>query len=157
MFSYGCQKINVNNFKEKKIKCFNIHGGLLPKYKGVNTNFWPHINGESNMIGLTLHKLDYEIDSGDIFFQTSVKINKKDTINTLSCKAVVNFCETVPNKIFYKLKKNIEIKGIKFNSKRKTYKKIDFKPSLTKEAYKKFEIFLNSKKIKNKIKLINII
>ena len=28
----------------KNLKSFNIHGGLLPKYRGVNTNFWPHWN-----------------------------------------------------------------------------------------------------------------
>jgi methionyl-tRNA formyltransferase len=156
LFSYGCQKIEVNNFKRKNIRLFNIHGGLLPKYKGVNTNFWPHVNGESNLIGLTLHKLNEKIDSGDIFFQTSVDIAKKDTINKLSCKAIINFCEVVPKKIFFELKKNFRIKGIKFKSKRKAYKKVDFKVSYIREAYKKFNIFLNVKKIKNKVNLINI-
>lgn len=156
LFSYGCQKIDINNFKKKNIRLFNIHGGLLPKYKGVNTNFWPHINRESNFIGLTLHKLSHKIDSGDIFFQTSVDILKKDTINKLSCRAIVNFCKVVPKKIFFELKKNFRIKGIKFKSEYKTYKKTDFKASHIKEAYKKFETFLNVKKIKNKVDLINI-
>lgn len=156
LFSYGCQKIDVTNLKNLKIKCFNIHGGLLPKYKGVNTNFWPHMNNESNMIGLTLHKLDEKIDSGDIFFQTSVDIEKKDTINSLSCKAIINFCDFTPKKIFSKIKINPYVKGIRFKSKHKLYRKVDFKASDLKKAYKNLKTYLNSKKIKKKPRLINI-
>ncbi len=155
LFSYGCQKINIDNLEKNEIRCFNIHGGILPKYKGVNTNFWPHLNNDSNMIGLTLHKLDRKIDSGDIFYQTSVQVKQNDTINRLSCKAVLNFCNTVPEKISKTLKKNFNVKGIKFKSKYKVYKKKDFKTSDIDLAYKKFEIFINSKIIKKK-KLLNI-
>ena len=128
LFSYGCQKIDINRIKNNDNRYFNIHGGLLPKYRGVNTNFWPHINFESNHIGLTLHGLNNKIDSGDIFFQTTVKIDKKDTINNLSCKAVKTFCDVVPRKIFISLKKNFKVEGIKFKSKFKLWLKKDFKP-----------------------------
>ena len=63
----------------------------MPKYRGVNTNFWPHWNYESNYIGLTMHDLTDKIDAGDIFYQTSATIENNSTINSLSCKATKNF------------------------------------------------------------------
>ena len=114
------------------------------------------MNNESNMIGLTLHKLDEKIDSGDIFFQTTVDIEKKDTINSLSCKAIINFCDFTPKKIYSKIKINPNVKGIRFKSKHRLYKKVDFKSSDLKKAYKNFKIYLNSKKNKKKPRLINI-
>ena len=155
LFSYGCQKIDILKIRNKKIRCFNIHGGLLPKYRGVNTNFWPHKNSESNSIGLTLHELTDKIDSGDIYFQTTVSINKYDTINSLSCKAVMNFCNKVPKKIFYALKKDFQIKGIKFKTNSKTWMKKDFKPNDIKVAYRNFKNFLKNENIE-KPPLINI-
>ena len=113
IFSYGCRKIDVDPIKKRKIKCFNIHGGILPKYKGVNTNFWPHVQNESNLVGITMHELSEKIDLGNIFFK-KLLILKKDTINSLSCKVIKNFCKTKIKKIFYLLKIK-KFKGIKFS------------------------------------------
>lgn len=155
LFSYGCQKIDVNRI-DKKIRLFNIHGGLIPKYRGVNTNFWPHKNKESNYIGLTLHEIKNKFDSGNIFFQTSINILKnKDNINSLSCRAVKNFCEEVPVKIFYLMTKNINAKGIKYKFNKKIYTKKDFSPSEILQVYKNFELFKKRKVIK-KPKLSNL-
>ena len=123
IFSYGCRKIDVDPIKKRKIKCFNIHGGILPKYKGVNTNFWPHVQNESNLVGITMHELSEKIDSGNIFQETA-NIEKKDTINSLSCKVIKNFCKTKIKKIFYllKIKKKFKVlnfpQSIKFGEKR---------------------------------------
>ena len=63
LVSYGCQKIEIDKIKKKTLRCFNIHGGLLPKYRGVNTNFWPHKNSESDHVGITLCVL---VQQGDL-------------------------------------------------------------------------------------------
>ncbi len=158
LFSYGCQKIDIKNLKKvkKKLKSFNIHGGLLPKYRGVNTNFWPHWNFDSNFIGLTMHELNDKIDSGDIFYQTGVSIKNNSTINSLSCKATKNFCSIIPKKIYLSLKKNHNLKGIKFKTNLRLWKKKDFSPKDIKIAYMNFKLFLKNKKNQNKPKLINI-
>ncbi len=158
LFSYGCQKIDIKNLKKinKNLRSFNIHGGLLPKYRGVNTNFWPHWNSDSCNIGLTLHDISEKIDCGNIFYQTSVSIKANSTINTLSCEATKNFCNNVPKKIYFLLRKNSKIKGIKYKTNSKLWKKKDFTPKDLTIAYKKFDNFLKTKKYKNKPKLINI-
>lgn len=156
LISYGCQKIDIKKIKTKKIKLLNIHGGLLPDYKGVNTNFWPHYKNKSNYVGLTLHSLERKVDSGNIFFQTSVEITNKDTINTLSCKAIKNFADIVPKKILLLLKKNFYAKGFKIQSKSKLFLKKDFDPSHIHKAYENLNNFIKMKKNNSKPKLINI-
>lgn len=69
------------------IQCFpkgivNMHGGLLPKYRGANVLNWAIINGESET-GVTLHYIDEKIDTGSIIAQKSVPILLDDTALTL--------------------------------------------------------------------------
>ena len=64
--------IKIEKFKTKKL--YNIHFSLLPKYKGMHTTAWPIINGES-FTGVSLHKIDNGIDTGDIISQIKFKIN----------------------------------------------------------------------------------
>ncbi len=64
--------IDVNLFKSKKL--YNIHFSKLPSYKGMYTSAWPILNGE-NYSGVTLHKIDNGIDTGDIIDQLEFKID----------------------------------------------------------------------------------
>ena len=159
LVSYGCQKIDVRKIKrikKLKIKFFNIHGGLLPKYRGVNTNFWPHYKNNCNYIGLTLHSLNQKIDSGNVFFQSSVKITKKDTVNSLSCKAIKNFANKTPDKLSILLKKKFSSKGIRIKIKKKLFLKKDFEPKFIKIAYRNLREYLKRNEKIKQPKLINI-
>jgi methionyl-tRNA formyltransferase len=57
---------------------FNIHGSLLPKYRGRAPHVWAIINGEVKC-GITAHKIDENCDTGDILQQTEIPITKYDT------------------------------------------------------------------------------
>jgi methionyl-tRNA formyltransferase len=52
---------------------FNLHGSLLPAYRGAAPINWAVINGESKT-GLTTFLLDEEIDTGKILMQEEMKI-----------------------------------------------------------------------------------
>ena len=67
--------------KAKKA-AFNIHGSLLPKYRGRTPHVWAIINGESHT-GITAHLIDKSCDTGDILFQKKIKIHKKYTGNDI--------------------------------------------------------------------------
>lgn len=54
---------------------FNIHGSLLPKYRGRTPHVWSIINNESET-GLTVHLIDEGCDTGDIVLQKKVLITK---------------------------------------------------------------------------------
>ena len=55
----------------------NLHGSLLPQYRGAAPINWAVINGEKE-IGVTTFKLKHEIDTGDILLQESFPINETD-------------------------------------------------------------------------------
>ena len=63
-------------------KSINIHGSLLPKYRGGSPIQRSIINGEKET-GITLMYMNEKMDEGDILFQESLPIDIKDTSTTL--------------------------------------------------------------------------
>jgi methionyl-tRNA formyltransferase len=58
---------------------FNLHGSLLPQYRGAAPLNWAVINGETKT-GVTTFLLDHKIDTGKILFRREIKIGKNDTV-----------------------------------------------------------------------------
>lgn len=56
----------------------NVHGSLLPQYRGAAPINWAVINGEKET-GVTTFKLKHEIDTGDILLQASMPIGEDET------------------------------------------------------------------------------
>lgn len=75
--------INIDKFNSKRL--FNIHFSLLPKYKGMYTSVTPILNGDMSS-GVTLHKIDKGIDTGDIIAQIEFEIDINDTARDLYFK-----------------------------------------------------------------------
>lgn len=63
----------------------NLHGSLLPQYRGAAPINWAVINGEDET-GVTTFKLKHEIDTGDILLQESFPIEEDDTAGTVHDK-----------------------------------------------------------------------
>ncbi len=63
----------------------NIHGSLLPKYRGRTPHVWSIINNES-IAGITAHLIDTGCDTGDILEQIVVPILENDTGYSLLLK-----------------------------------------------------------------------
>lgn len=61
---------------------YNLHGSLLPKYRGAAPINWAVINGEAES-GVTSFKLKHEIDTGNMLFQEKVPITKTTTAGEL--------------------------------------------------------------------------
>lgn len=60
------------------IGTFNLHGSLLPKYRGAAPINWAVINGEEET-GVTTFFIRHEIDTGDILFQKKMPIGENET------------------------------------------------------------------------------
>lgn len=56
----------------------NVHGSLLPQYRGAAPINWAVMNGEKET-GVTTFKLKHEIDTGDILLQDSMPIGEDET------------------------------------------------------------------------------
>jgi methionyl-tRNA formyltransferase len=61
-----------------KLGTINLHGSLLPQYRGAAPIHWAVINGEAET-GVTTFKLQHTIDTGDILLQKSFAIGKDET------------------------------------------------------------------------------
>ena len=60
----------------------NLHGSLLPQYRGAAPINWAVINGEK-YTGVTTFKLKHEIDTGDILLQETIEICDSETAGEL--------------------------------------------------------------------------
>jgi methionyl-tRNA formyltransferase len=63
----------------------NVHGSLLPQYRGAAPINWAVINGEKET-GVTTFKLQHEIDTGNILMQERIPIGENETAGELHDK-----------------------------------------------------------------------
>lgn len=61
-----------------KVACVNVHGSLLPKYRGAAPIEWAVINGEK-FTGITTMKMDAGLDTGDMLLTSQVEISEEMT------------------------------------------------------------------------------
>ncbi len=60
----------------------NVHGSLLPKYRGAAPIQWAVINGETET-GVTIMQMDEGMDTGDILLPVKIAIEEDDTAGTM--------------------------------------------------------------------------
>lgn len=65
-----------------KLGTYNLHGSLLPRYRGAAPINWAVINGDSES-GVTTFKLQHQIDTGNILFREKVSITDNTTAGEL--------------------------------------------------------------------------
>ncbi|TAN43379.1 MAG: methionyl-tRNA formyltransferase [Nitrospirae bacterium] len=63
--------------------CINVHGSLLPKYRGAAPIQWAIINGEERT-GITTMLMDEGLDTGDVLLKDETVILDDDTTESLS-------------------------------------------------------------------------
>ena len=68
-----------------KFGCLNLHASLLPKYRGAAPINGAILRGEEQT-GVTIMKMDKELDTGPILAQISLKVDPNDTAGTLHDK-----------------------------------------------------------------------
>ena len=140
---YNLNLVSENNFKNNKIKKYdicisvhwrkrissqilnickkggiNLHPSLLPKYAGCSSLAWAIINNEK-YAGFSWHKLAEDFDTGEIIFQSPVKINKNDTAFSLWNKVNNKGIEKLNDVI--KMTINSNTKFIKQDLNKRTY------------------------------------
>ena len=65
-----------------KLGCINVHGSLLPKYRGAAPIQWAVLNGDE-VTGITTMYMDEGMDTGDMILKQEVKINENETTGEL--------------------------------------------------------------------------
>lgn len=65
-----------------KYGCINVHGSLLPKYRGAAPIQWAMLDGEKET-GITTMLMDKGLDTGDMLIKRVVRIEEDETSGTL--------------------------------------------------------------------------
>lgn len=88
------QIIPLSILKMPKFGCVNIHGSLLPKYRGAAPIQWAVLDGEKET-GITTILMDEGIDTGDILLKKTIKIDTYETSGSLFDKLMALGAETI--------------------------------------------------------------
>jgi methionyl-tRNA formyltransferase len=88
-----------------KYGCINIHGSLLPKYRGAAPIQWAIVNGERRT-GVTIMRLDEGMDTGDIIATSEVDILDDDDAMSVS-----NMLSVTGAELLMKVLDDIEARG----------------------------------------------
>ena len=101
-FAYG-QIIPEKILGLGKFKPLNIHGSILPKYRGAAPIHYAILNGDSE-IGITLMEMIKQMDAGDMYFIAKKEINENTTtgdgfkiISELAEKNIVSWLNRINN------------------------------------------------------------
>ena len=68
-----------------KYGCINVHGSLLPKYRGAAPMQWCLINGEDKT-GVTTMYMEKGLDTGDMLLKEEIDITEEDNYETIHDK-----------------------------------------------------------------------
>lgn len=76
------QILSKENLEIPKYGCINVHGSLLPKYRGAAPIQWAVINGEK-ITGVTTMLTDVGLDTGDMLLKEETEIGENETAGEL--------------------------------------------------------------------------
>lgn len=93
---YYRQMIPMSVLNLAKIAPLNMHGSLLPKYRGRVPINWAVLHGETET-GATLHVMAEKPDAGDIVAQQAVAIGPDETAGEVFAKVTAAAAETLKN------------------------------------------------------------
>jgi len=79
--AYG-KILPIDVLNAPRLGCFNVHGSLLPKYRGAAPIQWAIIGGETET-GVTLMRMDVGMDTGDMLAKRSIPIPDDATTGSL--------------------------------------------------------------------------
>jgi methionyl-tRNA formyltransferase len=107
--SYG-KILTQKELDTPKYGCINVHPSLLPKYRGPSPIQSAILNGDK-ISGITIIKMDEEIDHGPILYQESLELSDSDNFDTLSKKMFQRSAEILPQVIIDFVNGKIEAKN----------------------------------------------
>ena len=76
IISHGPEKLPTEIIDCAKFGGINVHWGLSPYYRGMHTIRWPLLEEKLQYIGMTIHKLDADLDTGPIIYQGRPNLRK---------------------------------------------------------------------------------
>ena len=129
-----------------KLGCFNLHGSLLPKYRGGAPIHYALLNGDKKT-GITLMYMDKGMDSGDMIAKEEIKIEDNDNIESLTNKLSI-----IASKMIIKYLPSL-IDGTN-NREKQDNSKVTFSPIITRKD-EHLDFNLTAKEIYNRYRMLS--
>ena len=73
IITFGCPLLKNKLLKLAPNRIFNLHTGILPKYRGVDSHIWACYNKDFKNLGYTIHMVDEGIDTGTIVCKKRIR------------------------------------------------------------------------------------
>lgn len=74
----------------------NIHGGILPKWRGFSSNLWALLNGEKK-VGYTVHRIRSGMDNGEIYRIIDIDVQDDVKFIDLRKNIIDKLCNQLEN------------------------------------------------------------
>jgi len=100
---FGVKKISKIFLNKFKKKVFNLHGGDLRKYRGLDSHYWSIYHNDFKSLVVTLHTAEVKLDTGKIIYEKKINLTKKDKIYQLRFKTT-NICVSLVQSLIKRLK-----------------------------------------------------
>ena len=143
--AYG-QILSEDILNIPKLGCFNLHGSLLPKYRGGAPIHYALLNGDEKT-GITLMYMDKGMDSGDMIAKEEIIIEENDNIESLTNKLSI-----IASKMIIKYLPSL-IDGTN-NRVKQDISKVTFSPIITRED-EHLDFNLTAKEIYNRYRMLS--
>ena len=140
----------IKNRINQNITLINLNTGLIQRYNGDATLFWPFYFLEPNWAGATFHMLDNNLDTNNIIHQCVPVLSRGDTIHKVACKVLEQSAKEVKIIIDY-LEKNNSILPTVQNASGKIFFSDEFRPEHLRVIYDVFNDNLVDSYLNNKI------
>ena len=87
--AYGVGLVRPGIFSAPREGTINIHHGTIQEYRGLDSHLWTIYDKRFKQLGVTIHYMDENLDTGDILKQEYVNIEPHDEIYHLRYKATL--------------------------------------------------------------------
>jgi len=84
----GTRKLKKEIFGSSRIGAVNMHSGILPYYRGADSEFWALYNGEKEKIGVSIHFINEGLDTGDVMLTARQVVRCGDDHRSLRKKNI---------------------------------------------------------------------
>lgn len=81
--------LGKDTFGLAKVAAINVHGGVLPEYRGHASTYWALKRADYGNIGVTLHEVRPKVDTGRVFALGRVAVGPEDDDLTLWHRAIM--------------------------------------------------------------------
>ena len=100
----------------------NVHGSILPKYRGASPIQTALANGDAYS-GVTIMKMNAKMDEGDLYASAKIKIKEEDTFESLSTR-MAELGSNLLNQVIHQVVWSKKLKPVPQDPKQATYTKL---------------------------------